>query len=256
MDHADPHLPPRLRHAVGSPPGTPLGGRSLRTSAWRGRDDVTLVVPRPSAPAPTGEDVARVVGAATRAGVRRLVTGALAPSEQGAFLDVGFTVHDRLHLLRHDLVELPAAPTVAGRLQRARRDDRPAALAVDGRAFEPFWRLDQAGLDDALDATTTARFRVALAPKVVGYAVTGRAGERGYVQRLAVDPAHRGAGLGAALVLDGLRWLRRRRVGSAVVNTQVGNESAYALYRRLGFEPQESGLTVLTLALPDSSGPP
>lgn len=250
MDHVDPHLPHRLRPAVDGPPGPPLGGHSLRTSSWRGRDDVTLVVPRPSAPPPTREDVAQVVAAATRSGLRRLVTGALAPAEQVAFVDVGFTVHDRLHLLRHDLTDLPTAPPITARLQRARRGDHADALAVDGRAFEPFWRLDQAGLDDALDATSTARFRVAFDPAIVGYAVTGRAGDRGYVQRLAVDPAHRRTGLGAALVVDGLRWLRRRRAASAVVNTQVGNEGAYALYRRLGFVPQEPGLTVLTLALP------
>jgi hypothetical protein len=35
----------------------------------------------------------------------------------------------------------------------------------------------------------------------------------------------------------------------AVVNTQVGNEGAYSLYRRMGFVPEPRGLTVLTLAL-------
>ena len=37
-------------------------------------------------------------------------------------------------------------------------------LSVDGRAFDRFWRLDQAGLDEALSATPTSRFRVADAP--------------------------------------------------------------------------------------------
>ena len=186
--------------------------------------------------------------AAERAGVARLVTGALSVSEQGPFLESGFEVHDRLHLLSHDLVDLPLAPA-APRLRRARKTDRDAALAVDARAFDPFWRLDGTGLDDAIGATSAARFRVIADPEVVGYAVTGRAGDRGYVQRLAVDPARRGRGWGAALVVDGLRWLRRRHVHSAVVNTQVGNDDALRLYRRLGFVSQPAGLTVLTLAL-------
>ncbi len=254
MDHARPHLPHRPR-PVGSGGPARVGGRALRTTAWRGRDDVALVVPRPSVAPPTRAEVTELVEAATGSGIRRLVTGALAEVEQTPFLAAGFTVHDRLHLLRHDLVDLPDPPMVTPRLQRARRGDHAAALAVDAHAFEPFWRLDQAGLDDALDATTSARFRVAVTPEVVGYAVTGRAGDRGYLQRLAVEPAHRGQGVGAALVLDGLRWLRRRRAGSAVVNTQVGNEGAYALYQRLGFVPQPAGLTVLTLALDAATDP-
>ena len=44
----------------------------------------------------------------------------------------------------------------------------------------------------------------------LGYAICGRAGRRGFVQRLAVDPARHGSGVGRALVLDGLGWLRRR----------------------------------------------
>lgn len=229
---------------------------SLRTSTWRGRDDVTLVVPRPEVAPPTPAEVAEVAARATQAGMRRLITGALAEGEQDPFLANGFTVHDRLHLLRHDLVDISPAPAGTPRFHRARVRDHHAVLAVDGRAFEPFWRLDEAGLDDALRATTSARFRVAAAPAVVGYAITGRAGDRGYLQRLAVDPGRRGQGLGAALVLDGLRWLRRRRVTSAVVNTQVGNQGAFALYQRLGFVPQPAGLTVLTLDLTGRAGAP
>lgn len=250
MDYADVPLPPRLS-ACGPGAHLPVGSRALRTSAWRGHDDVSLIVPRPGVAPPTPFEIHAVVTAAACAGVRRLVTGALAPVEQGPFLAVGFEVYDRLHLLRHDLVELPTARPVGARLRRARRADHEAALVVDARAFDPFWRLDRAGLDDAIGATATARFRVADLAPVVGYAVTGRAGNRGYLQRLAVEPEHRGQGLGAALVLDGLRWLRRRHVATAVVNTQVANVGALALYRRLGFVPQPTGLTVLTLVVGD-----
>ncbi|HEV7720666.1 MAG TPA: GNAT family N-acetyltransferase [Iamia sp.] len=233
-------------------PSMPLRGPHpstvLRTVAWRGRADVALVTVRPGAPPPTGAEIAALVDQAHRSGVRRLVTGALTDVEQEPFAHAGFTVHDRLHLLRHDLVDLP---TVDGpvRLRRARRLDVEAALAVDARAFEPFWRLDRGGLDDALAATTSARFRVADDDGVVGYAVTGRSATRGYLQRLAVDPERWRRGVGAALVADGLRWLRRRHVRVAVVNTQVGNDGAYALYRRMGFVPEARGLTVLTRAL-------
>lgn len=80
---------------------------------------------------------------------------------------------------------------------------------------------------------------------VAGYAITGRAGVRGYLQRLAVDPALQRKGVGSALVLDGLRWLRRWGSREVLVNTQVGNTGAVALYEALGFRIQPEGLAVL-----------
>jgi ribosomal protein S18 acetylase RimI-like enzyme len=153
-------------------------------------------------------------------------------------------VRDTLHLLAHDLRELPDAP--AAKLRRGRRTDRRPALDVDNRAFPAFWRLDDAGFREAMTATPSARFRVAVVDRrVAGYAVTGRAGHRGYLQRLAVDPDVQGHGLGRALVADALEWLRRRGVTNAVVNTQVENERALALYLATGFRLQPSGLQVL-----------
>lgn len=256
MDAAD-ALPPPPRRAAVQAPGrsidpAELSSRSVRAMAWRDRDDIALLVPRPALTPPTPAEIGAIADAAAANGISRLITGALAATERAPFLAAGFEVHDRLHLLSHDLADLPPAPTLEVGLRRARRADRDAALAVDARAFDPFWRLDWAGLRDAIAATSTARFRVATDPEVLGYAVTGRSGERGYVQRLAVEPTHRGRGVGTALVLDGLRWLRRRRVRSAVVNTQVGNAGALALYRRLGFVPEPGGLTVLTLAFEDA----
>jgi ribosomal protein S18 acetylase RimI-like enzyme len=126
-------------------------------------------------------------------------------------------------------------------------------LEVDGAAFSEFWRLDEGGLDEALSATPTSRFRVALRDGVPegigGYAIVGRAGRRGFLQRLAVDPAVQGGGLGRALVLDGLAWLRRRGAERVVVNTQEANERALQLYERLGFRRQAGGLAVLKKSL-------
>jgi N-acetyltransferase len=83
----------------------------------------------------------------------------------------------------------------------------------------------------------------------VAYAVAGRAGRRGFLQRLAVDPTSQGRGWGAALVVDTLHWWRRRGVTDGVVNTQDDNVVARALYRRLGFREETHGLDVMSLAL-------
>lgn len=185
-------------------------------------------------------------------GFRGALTAALAPSDQKAFRDLGFAEVQRLHLLRRDVSRMPTAAPVPTR--RGRRRDHDAVLAVDHAAFEPFWQIDEDGLAAALTATRAARLRVASPGDdpdgdggVVGYAVCGRTAGHGYVQRLAVHPDHQGQGIGAALLLDGLRWLSRWSAREVVVNTQVGNQRSLRLYRQLGFELQPDGLAVLRL---------
>jgi ribosomal protein S18 acetylase RimI-like enzyme len=158
-------------------------------------------------------------------------------------------VRERLHLLDHDLTHLPT-PVPATR--RARRSDRRAVLAVDGRAFDAAWRLAGSGaLLEAVRATPVARFRIATDTDagVVGYAITGRAGHQGYLQRVAVVPAARRQGRGRALVADGLHWLRARGVTRALVNTQLDNRGALALYESCGFRQLPVGLSVLARPL-------
>ena len=124
-------------------------------------------------------------------------------------------------------------------------------LAVDRAAFPTFWQFDTAGLVDALRATPAVRFRAAIEPGagVAGYAISGRSGPRGFVQRLAVHPDRQRAGTGRRLLLDGLRWMQRRGVVTAVVNTQVGNEAALTLYLQTGFTQEPIGLSVLSAGL-------
>jgi len=221
--------------------------RTLRVSAWKGDRHVVVLSPAPDRSPPGAGAIAAELRALAAGGVHRVLTAALRAPDLEPFLANGFTEADRLHLLRHDLTDLHALPAPGGHLRRARFRDRPAVLHLDGLAFDPFWALDAAGLRDALDATPSRRFRVAQDRDrtVTGYAVTGRAGGQGYLQRLAVHPDHEGHGLGRALVADALRWLRRRGAAHAFVNTQVVNERAYALYRACGFVPEPSGLTVL-----------
>lgn len=219
----------------------------LRVGPWHDEAGIANLAPIGEGAPLDPEAVEDVVARLAEAGYHGAVTSAVGPAEARAFLLAGFEVHERLHLLARSLRALPPAPPA--RLRRARRRDHDRVLEIDAAAFDDFWRLDQGGLLDALDATPSARFRVALDPAggdaIVGYAVCGRAGRRGFVQRLAVAPPLQGRGLGTALLVDGLGWLRRRGVTRAVVNTQESNEGAVRLYERLGFERQPGGLAVL-----------
>lgn len=233
------------------------GRERLRVGAWRTDDKVAYLNPIPGAPLPSTDFVRRCLRDLELEGYTKVVTGALSPGEQATFRAAGFEVTEDLHLLSHDLQGLPAAAAPNELLRRSSRHDRAAVLELDQIAFEPFWRLDDEGLDEALRATPHTRFRV-VAPKgdgaentapIVGYAITGRSGRRGYLQRLAVHPQIQRQGVGTLLVVDALRWLRRWRVERAMVNTQLANERALALYERLGFRREASGLSVLAREL-------
>ncbi|MDP1819417.1 MAG: GNAT family N-acetyltransferase [Acidimicrobiales bacterium] len=223
-----------------------LGGDRVRIAPWRGDAQVAYVVARSGRPSPTA--ISGCVDELARRGFRAALTTALAEPDQAPFLANGFAVHERLHLLARPVQPLLDPPAVEVELRRGRRRDRPDVLEVDGAAFPEFWRLDDLALEDALDATPSARFRVATSgedPAILGYAVTGRASSRGYLQRLAVHPRAQRAGIGTALVADALRWLRRWGADEVLVNTQEDNHAAVALYERLGFRQQAAGLAVL-----------
>lgn len=180
------------------------------------------------------------------------MTGALSPIEQTGFLAAGFGVEEHLHLLGLDLRAAldPVPPGL--RLVRPMHRRRAQVLRVDGAAFPPFWRFDGPGLAEAIAATPHTRFRAAIDPadgQVAGYAICGRAGRRGFVQRLAVDPSRQRHGTGRRLLLDGLHWMRRHGVDKAVVNTQMGNHAALTLYRATGFTDEPVGLSVLSAGL-------
>lgn len=227
------------------------GWERARTGPWRGDGQVALLAPLPPGGPPSVQFLQRCLESLSARGFTRVVTSALAPDEQASFVALGFEEYERLHLLSHNLSDVPRPAKSASRLlRRGRTSDWPAVLDVDAAAFEPFWRLDRGGLHEAIDATPVTRFRVAAGGGVLAYAITGSSENQGYLQRLAVDPAHRRQGLGRALGLDGLRWLRRRGVAGAVVNTQLGNDAALALYLSLGFRREPTQLSVLHRQIP------
>jgi ribosomal protein S18 acetylase RimI-like enzyme len=221
------------------------GPDRLRIGSWRGDPTIALLSPTPGR-SPTSVGLVQALHELEKRGYRAVLTPALTEGEQTPFTEMGFSVHERLHLLRHDLRTVPEPVAEGVRLRRGRHRDVLAVLTVDGLAFDRFWRFDETGLADARSATPSARFRVAvLDGDVVGYHVTGRAGTLGYLQRLAVHPDAQGRGVGTALVGDSLDWCRRRGATAVLVNTQETNRRALSLYEQLGFRPEPTGLAVL-----------
>ena len=233
------------------------GDQRARTGPWRAGSSVALLTTVMDAPPPSREFVRRCLGLLAEQGFEKVVTGALSPEEQSGFLEAGFTVHEQLHLLVRDR-SVPVPPPPAGpRLRRAWSWRASRALQVDAAAFSPFWRLDKVGLREALAATPLRRFRVAMGKRgaVIGYAICGAAGVRGFVQRLAVAPEAQGRGVGKRLLLDGLAWLRDAGAYQVAVNTQIGNDAALHLYLSVGFREDPRGLSVLSADLSKVSVP-
>jgi GNAT superfamily N-acetyltransferase len=244
-----------------------------RAVPWRGRRDIAHLVLGERVPTDPAV-VADCLHALHRSGYRGVVTSAVAPADALPFVDAGFDVRERLHLLEHDLDDLPSRDGEP-RSRRAWRSDREGVLALDDLAFDSFWKLGESGLREALHATPSVRFRVGdgsprrpspkeapLAvpaddggdpsngtPGPIAYAITGRAGRQGYLQRVAVHPDGRRHGWGRALVFDALRWLRRHDARRALVNTQWTNDAALALYESCGFRQLPVGLCVLDRSL-------
>ncbi len=222
----------------------PVSFSGLRVVPWRGDAFVALVGPRRDGRRPRTLDIVHCLEDLDERGVRQAITPALGLVDAQPFLDAGFRLHEHLHLLAHH-ISAPIPP-VRHPLSPGRPWHRSAVLDVDNQAFEPFWQFDRVSLREARNATPGSRFRVAKVNRtIVGYAVTGRAGDRGYLQRLAVAPAAAGRGLGTALVLDGFHWLHKRGAHTVMVNTQEHNRRALDLYEHLGFVRQQPGLVVL-----------
>jgi len=233
-----------------------FGQSWARLAPWRGHAEIAQLVVGPDSHAGAGS-VRECLDRARACGYRSVVTGAVANGETAPFLAAGLIVHEHLHLLTRDLRTEPPPPSRM--TVRANIRDRKAVVALDNVAFEPFWRLGAAGVRDALDATPTSRFRVgrpdrprdrgATTTRVAAYSITGKAGEHGYLQRVAVHPDARQRGWGRALVADALLWLWQHDVDRVYVNTQIENRAALDLYEAAGFTLLPDGLCVLGGAL-------
>ena len=228
--------------------GLSIGEDRLRIAPWRGDPRTAYVVARYGRPSTWA--LACCVEQLGARGYDSVLTTALPAAEQAPYLANGFTVHERLHLLARPVDPVPEeqrhrARAASGPSSRPRRGARawtapPSPRSGDstGRASTTLWPPRRA-------SATGWRGSAASVDDLVGYAVTGRSGPRGYLQRLAVHPDAQRSGVGSALVVDALRWLRRWGAREVLVNTQEDNGAAIALYEQLGFRRQDEGLAVL-----------
>lgn len=217
-------------------------GVSCRVRQWPSSPHIAHLVLYQQARLPTADELRRWCDELAAAGFQAVRTSAMNSSAGGRVASAGFSSVQDLALLQHD--DPRSAPPPSRPTTRLLVAQHPLASEVDVAAFGPTWSLDPEAITDVCHATPRHRGRAAGGASLHAYAITGRDSRQGFLQRLAVDPAHQGQGLGRDLVLDSLRWLARWRVSTVLVNTPTTNEAALRLYERLGFRRLHDQLCV------------
>lgn len=159
--------------------------------------------------APTAADIAAALEHAARKGARAVRTSAMFPDVAEIVLGRGFAPIDRLALLTRPVDPQPDAPARTVRLRPMLPWHLSRCARIDRDSFGLMWGNSPASLRDIRSATPAHRSRIAREGRqITGFAISGAAADTGYLQRLAVAPDHRRAGVAEGLVVDSLSTLR------------------------------------------------
>ena len=173
------------------------------------------------------------------------------PSATALALSLGFRRTRVLYQMRRSLfapIDPPELPDGVTLRAFVPGEDDEAWVALNARAFAHLpdqgrWTLKDLRVRMAEPWFDPAGFLLAVRDaRLVGFHWTKVHGDRGHdhdpmgeVYVLGVDPAAHGLGLGRALTLAGLRYLRSRGLAQAMLYVDEANTPAVALYGKLGF---------------------
>lgn len=100
------------------------------------------------------------------------------------------------------------------------------------------WNDPAADLDRVLTGPSSTVLADLADGSLRGTVMFGHDGHRGWMYYLAVDPAHRGLGIGAALVRAAERWLEARGIPKAMLMVRGSNAAVVDFYERFGYVDQ------------------
>jgi ribosomal-protein-alanine N-acetyltransferase len=149
--------------------------------------------------------------------------------------DAGYVTIDRMLTYEAAPADI-AAPPAHGSLSLRPLRAHELALAhdLDTRSFEPPWRYPPVIMHKAYGAC--AVFTLAeWEGKPAGYCCALLNDAHGHVVRLAIDPQHRRAGIGTAMLAQVVHVLGEHGATSVSLNTQGDNHVSQRLYLRMGF---------------------
>ena len=117
--------------------------------------------------------------------------------------------------------------------------DRAVALWGQCQLVRP-WNDPHGDLRRALDGATSTVLAVFDAGLLVGTAMVGHDGHRGWVYYLAVSPERRGEGIGRLLMDAAEDWLREHGAPKIQLMVRGGNDAVLGFYDALGYTDQET----------------
>ncbi|NBN80032.1 ribosomal protein S18-alanine N-acetyltransferase [Microvirga tunisiensis] len=123
-------------------------------------------------------------------------------------------------------------------IEAALDDDLPALAEIHAQSFAHRWDADElARLRDQDGAMLLLARRASPygTRRPLGFLLLRQVADEAEVLTLAVDPRHRGRGIGKRLMQDGMFRLYGDRCKSLFLEVDAANEAALLLYRSLGF---------------------
>jgi len=178
-------------------------------------------------------------------GAPTVLSPPLPASAHSPWLEAAYERFLDLALMRLELAEQPHCPNHL--VVDGSEIPLPRLLEIDAAAFMPFWRFDEHGMTEALEATgdsDTLIIRDAHGG-AAGFAIVGYGSAVAYLQRVAVHPLWQGQGMGRSLVRAAARRARKHGAKIMLLNTQFDNEPAIGLYEDEGFTLLPDPLTLL-----------
>ena len=166
---------------------------------------------------------------------RLLVVGTAEQAENlGFYLGEGFVLVDEIVRYQRQGARIvgrePFRP-----IRPVHPADRQKLAAVDHAAFPWLWWNSEEEFAWYLGLPGVEVHAVFEGERVIGYTGYTITGQQGHLDRLAVEPAYQGRGIGTDLVRYTLACMARRRVERVSLTTQVDNLRSANLYRALGF---------------------
>jgi len=186
-------------------------------------------------------------GRLTDLGAPSVLSPPLPASAHAPWIEAGYQPFLDLALMRLELSELPKSPNHL--VVDGSDVPLPRLLEIDAAAFTSFWRFDEHGITEAIEATgdsDTLIIRDADGGPA-GFAIVGYGSAVAYLQRVAVHPMWQGQGMGRSLVRAAARRARKNGAKIMLLNTQYDNESAIGLYEAEGFSLLPEPLSLLRI---------
>lgn len=181
-------------------------------------------------------------------GAAGVISPPLPLSARRAWQQAGFEEYIDLALMRKSLDGGGEAPSHL--VIEKPNADLTDLLSIDAAAFPEFWRFSLDGLEEAIQATSRSTTLIILGGDgtPIAYAVVGFGSAIAYLQRVAVEPAWQGHGMGRSLVRVAIRKARESGAKVLLLNTQLDNAQAIRLYENEGFAKLPEPLTLLRVS--------